>query len=455
METESNLRQRERRFEVADLAGFDAIVTRADAEDSQFFAELIDFSRMGVKFSLPFFAKFDEVLDIQFKLKNSDLHYVGQGRVRHIRNIEENRWHVGCSLDPPLPDEVVGFLAKSTDQERRRFQRMDVGQHQGCLRRQGRLEGCEATLLNFSEGGLCLRVAQEHRTGERVDFVIENKAGHEETIAARIRWQSEVEDGFRLGCSFADTLSYQKLAECVAEKKAVAGGESIKWYVAFAAILVMFIPPLSYVLIGFNAPVARQETVAAASDDKISNPHPSNDSPDTPNSSKGKNPGDVDQDNIQKWPGKKESEINGLFVDTGKPDDTIVMHSPIGNTAAILNEPSSDDKLPQKEILANPIQLSNKKTQGKADTVRKESTPAMATGDNSTRLDHPIVSKTDSKSNNTPRPKNMKAVSEPSPPQELLADKNKPIRAVRSTSASTRRTKATRPLIVPSEIIVE
>ena len=250
MSNEKPFVRRERRFEVGDLTGFDAIVSRAGSDESVFFAELIDFSRTGVKFALPFCARFDEMLYILFEFKHSNLKYEGKGRVRHIRNIKDKCWHVGCSIDPPLTEEVISFLAKRTNQERRRYHRIEVDAV-GSLVRQGTIEGCEAQIINISEGGFCLLVEKEQDPGQRVDFRIANKLGDEEKIAARVRWQKKIDGGFRIGCGYADSSSYEKLVNCLSfDESAAESEDKISWYVAAAAMLVMFLPPLSYFLFG-------------------------------------------------------------------------------------------------------------------------------------------------------------------------------------------------------------
>lgn len=256
--------QREKRFEVNELVGFDAIVSRAGDDQSLYYANLIDFSRTGGKFELPFCARFDELLKIKFDLKESDLKYSGDCRVRHMRNVGENRWHVGCSLDPPIPEDVIAHLAKRTNQERRRHPRFDIF-GEGKLRRQGTQETCEAVIRNISRGGFCLMVPNEHPVGENVDFVVaENDASDTElesgsqapeklNIGARIRWQSHTSDGFMLGCSFVDAASYSKLVDCLTDNEDQKIDKT-SWLVVTAAVASLLFPIISSFLASHKKP---------------------------------------------------------------------------------------------------------------------------------------------------------------------------------------------------------
>ena len=249
MATENKFIDREKRFEVNDLVGFDAIVQRAGEDQSPFYANLIDFSRTGGKFELPFCARFDEQLKIQFDFKESELKYFGSCRVRHMRNVGENRWQVGCSLDPPLPEEVIAHLAKQTNQERRHHPRFDIF-GEGQLRRQGTQDTCDAVIRNLSRGGFCLIVPNEHSIGEKVDFELDqlfnsnsedNSEPEKLNIGARIRWQTRTTEGYMLGCSFVDAKAYSKLVDCltweVPEKN-----DRTSWLVLAAAILALITP---------------------------------------------------------------------------------------------------------------------------------------------------------------------------------------------------------------------
>ncbi len=256
--SESNFVNREKRFEINESVGFDAIVKRDGSDENVFYASLIDFSRKGGKFEVPFCARFDETLEVNLEFKDFELTYNGSGRVRHIRNVGENRWQVGCLLDPPLPEDLVAYLAKRTNQERRQHPRFDIV-GEGKLRRQGTPEGCEAFIRNISRGGFCLIVPHEHAIGEIVDFVINEDATIDDllesedaedqslNVGARVRWQTRTHEGYTLGCSFTDAKSYSKLVDYLLDGQGVKSDKN-SWVILAAAVVAMLIPVASSLL---------------------------------------------------------------------------------------------------------------------------------------------------------------------------------------------------------------
>ena len=250
MSTNKTFVNREKRFEVTDKASFDTVVSRAGADDSMFYADLIDFSRNGMKLNLPFCAKFDEILKVVFSFKDVDLAYSGNLRVRHIRNVDENSWQVGCSCDPPLPEEVISHFAAQNNQERRRKNRQDV-KGLGFVRRQGNVETCDAEILNISEGGFCLSVSEPHEVGERIDFTVFNSEGNGEVVEGRVRWQQEAAGLYHIGCSFVTSESYPNLMTCLTPLKDEKS-ESFPTQLLVAAMMAMILPSIAYFLMHFN-----------------------------------------------------------------------------------------------------------------------------------------------------------------------------------------------------------
>ena len=244
--------QREKRFEVGVSKDFDVVVSRGESDETLYFADLMDFSRSGLKFCLPFNARFDEMLRIRLTFKNSELQYFGLGRVRHIRNTETNRWVVGCSIDPNLPDDLINHLAEVTHQERRKNPRVEVYAN-GFLSRQGKLEETPADLQNISKGGFCLFVDEAPETGSQVNFTIENRYGFQEQIDARIRWQKAHEAGFLVGLSFVDDESYERLVSCLdmpTARNEIDFSDIVDWKIVVCALIAMLMPSVSYVLLG-------------------------------------------------------------------------------------------------------------------------------------------------------------------------------------------------------------
>ena len=258
---------REKRFEVNEMVGFDAVGCRAGNDESQFHADVVDFSRRGIKLNLPFCARFNEVLILGLVFEGSEeLDYTGKCRVRHMRNLNEQLWQVGCSLDPPLPQETIEHLAKSTDQERRQFARLSLA-GDGIVRRQATSEFCDAHATNMSRGGFCLLVDTEFEIGEMIDFVACCEAGVEHRIAAKVRWVEQKGEQLFAGCSFIDPDSYNSLTACfdVTDNSSLASqlSDVVGWKTVAAAFIALLLPSISCFLLGSSANENEKQQLAS------------------------------------------------------------------------------------------------------------------------------------------------------------------------------------------------
>ena len=233
--------KREQRFSVEDLKQLQVVIMRAgEGETKEYSADLVDISRRGLKFHVPICVGFAEEVEIRIETMQLEVIYEGQCTARHIRSISDNCWEVGCSLDPHLPEEVIDFVVGVSGKERRANPRIPIS-HNAELKRQGQVHGADVELKNISLGGFCLAVKEEHEVGERVKLQVVDPDSKEHTIAARIRWQNETDDGYLVGCSFVESNSHLVLLSCLHETQSEEG---LNWYVIAAAMFAMFLPPV-------------------------------------------------------------------------------------------------------------------------------------------------------------------------------------------------------------------
>ena len=261
-----NFVNREKRFEVDHMLGFDAIVHRAGATDGQFYADLIDFSRTGMKLNVPFCARFNEVLVLKLEFSESEFEYEGKCRVRHMRSLDDNQWQVGCSIDPPLPLDVIDYLAASSNQERRQFSRYNL-EGSGLVRREGVFEGVEAVLTNLSQGGFCLETESSLDIGEKIDFVFEDFDGETQSIGAKVRWNDDQNTTVIYGCSFLNSESFDMLVDAfdvAMDDAADDFTQPFPWKIAVAAGIALILPTLSWFFLGPNS--GKQTMTSSAGD---------------------------------------------------------------------------------------------------------------------------------------------------------------------------------------------
>ena len=247
---------REKRFEVNEMVGFDAIISRAGADESKFYADLIDFSRTGMKLNVPFCTRFNEVLLLNMEFSEELHEYIGRCRVRHIRSLDDSQWQVGCSIDPPLPTSLIEHLAKSTNQERRKYSRITLN-NEVEVRRQGNVDSVFARITNMSKGGFCLLAESSLEVGEKIDLVAQSRNGEDRSFAAKIRWKTEAYDGSEVGCSFVEASAYQEMVECFGVKFEEARKlswldpewEVPAWGIVAAAFFALVLPAFTFFLL--------------------------------------------------------------------------------------------------------------------------------------------------------------------------------------------------------------
>lgn len=255
--------EREHRFSVVDLENLSVSVQRSEENGGEeCSAQLLDFSRKGVKLLLPISVRFEETIKLDFEFKkNSEFTYSGLAQIRHIRSDENQSWQVGCSVQPSIPDDVISFLALSSGKERRRYQRTPVS-GQGTLQRQGETEATKVKLQNISEGGFCLSVPNHHNVGERVKLEILNWDDELQVIDSEIRWQVSTLLGYFVGCSFTEVDGFEKIANCVVETR--PRSSSISRFVMALAVVTMLLPSMAYLMTYSNDSFAKVEMTPTA-----------------------------------------------------------------------------------------------------------------------------------------------------------------------------------------------
>jgi len=250
------------RFNVDDSSEAIVSFTRSPSTDHDPLpAALLDVSQHGVKLRVPVSLQFEESLQLEIKVRGTDLQYQGVASVRHIRAADNENWLVGCAIAPPISDETFAYLATAAGKERRQFRRLPIAA-EATVRRQAQAEGCAVGLHNLSSGGFCFSSPVQYEIGERVQLAIngpdDGPNDEPRVIEARIRWQVESPDGSIVGCQFSSRSSYAELCACLTEQPLQENpvlpnaAEPTSQFVLVAAVFAMFVPPLLTVLLQTN-----------------------------------------------------------------------------------------------------------------------------------------------------------------------------------------------------------
>ncbi len=252
------------RFEVDDSSETIVSVERTGSTDGgQLSGVLVDVSQHGVKLRVPVHLQFEEALQLEIRVRGTDLLYQGVASVRHIRSVDDENWMVGCAIAPPISDETFAYLATAAGKERRQFRRLPIAV-EATVRRQAHAEGCVVGLHNLSSGGFCFSSPVQYEIGERVQLAIDGPDDEPRVIEARIRWQVDSPDGSIVGCQFSSRSSYAELCSCLTdqplqETSVARRAEPTSQLVLVAAVFAMFVPPLITVLLQTSNVSARSE----------------------------------------------------------------------------------------------------------------------------------------------------------------------------------------------------
>ena len=274
--------EREQRFSAKDLKQFNVVATRIDKNDSQDYqVELVDISRRGMKFHIPACMSFGESVQIRLAAKKLAIQYEEIGVVRSVRNVSEGVWEVSCSLVSELEPEIIDSIVARNGEEQRKHPRVSIDR-EVFLQREGALEFIPGIILDISERGCGLVVMEEHKVGERLLIHIEEPNGEKKSIIGQVRWQNQSDNGYRIGCSFAEINSYKVLVDEPREPVTI---RKPNWFLAgavgaatVALLLVysLFFPSTkadaSKTIVNADSPVSTEQPmdeVASASSEKI------------------------------------------------------------------------------------------------------------------------------------------------------------------------------------------
>ena len=274
--------EREQRFSAKDLKQFNVVATRIDKNDSQDYeVEFVDISRRGMKFHIPACMSFGESVQIRLAAKKLAIQYEEIGVVRSVRKVSEGVWEVSCSLVSELEPEIIDSIVARNGEEQRKHPRVSIDR-EVFLQREGALEFIPGIILDISERGCGLVVMEEHKVGERLLIHIEEPNGEKKSIISQVRWQNQTDNGYRIGCSFAEINSYKVLVDEPAEPATI---RKPNWFLAgavgaatVALLLVysLFFPSTkadaSKTIVNADSPVSTEQPmdeVASASSEKI------------------------------------------------------------------------------------------------------------------------------------------------------------------------------------------
>jgi hypothetical protein len=125
-----------------------------------------------------------------------------------IRPTGRDQWCLGCCFAGELPEELLPKLASAGYLNQRRHSRYAISV--AALARKELAPDSEVAvhLENLSAGGFQMVSPQPATPGERLLVKLQNRDGPSYCISARAVWQTEVDGGYCVGCSFLNKHGY-------------------------------------------------------------------------------------------------------------------------------------------------------------------------------------------------------------------------------------------------------
>jgi hypothetical protein len=207
---------REVRYQVADAKAIDVRVETSPAgKCAKLKTELIDMSQGGVRLrsKTPLVAGDLLTITVSFKgLNGVSKPLIIGGQVCWTTPARNGRCYVGCSIEPAIPQVLLDHLAASRILERRFDERQETSI---TLPAQWECDPTEvsASILNISDGGMCLLISQMRNVGDRIRLTIFDENDKPAYVHTTVCWQIDTDDGHVLGCDFDDRAAYLRLKQ--------------------------------------------------------------------------------------------------------------------------------------------------------------------------------------------------------------------------------------------------
>jgi len=120
-----------------------------------------------------------------------------------------------CSFEPQIPERILEQLGTKSLDDRRTHERVstELDIAASCEMGNARIP---IHLINFSEGGFCLKSSVPLKPHSRILLRMQSVMGHEakeDHILAKSRWQVESNGDHIVGCEFLDPDSYLLLKQ--------------------------------------------------------------------------------------------------------------------------------------------------------------------------------------------------------------------------------------------------
>lgn len=205
------------RFGVKDNTQLTVTIEKKDTSSAFIKAELVDLSVGGAKFKASEMIVVNQVLAVKIEAMDPERAIAVSGEVRWVTPAAGDDWTLGCSFDPPIPEQVLREFAKDGILECREHRREPISLR-ATAQWELQSETAAVWLLNYSRGGFCLLSQSDGRPGERTLLQLEREDGQVVVVPGKTQWQVESQEGFVIGYEFLDYRDYRVLSSLADSK---------------------------------------------------------------------------------------------------------------------------------------------------------------------------------------------------------------------------------------------
>jgi c-di-GMP-binding flagellar brake protein YcgR len=212
------LPRRDARFSVQ--KAIPAEITITDGQDARVaHGRVLDISLRGARLELEEPLSDSEHRSIQIELAPNELDttITATGSTCWARPVYDNAWWLGISFDEAMDESQVDELAKHGYLDRRKDRREAADM--------GLLARCELSdepitikLRDLSVGGLGIWSPRALVPESRLLVGVSERSLDSRPVVARVKWVTEADDGFVVGCSFIAKEGYPELRRQVANQ---------------------------------------------------------------------------------------------------------------------------------------------------------------------------------------------------------------------------------------------
>lgn len=204
--------RRELRYEIAGQSISTELIERCGDQESRRGGEMINISSGGATVSLGSPLAIDATVSLTIEACEMELDQVVPATVRWCRPARGGAWWSGLMFAEKLPERVLTQLAMGGCLERRQDDRtLGLAAATG-IAAQARWElnpsTYDVTVSNASPGGFCMLAPAPMQHEGRLLVQFERTSRSPIVIRAKARWEQAIENGYLIGCEFADAKNY-------------------------------------------------------------------------------------------------------------------------------------------------------------------------------------------------------------------------------------------------------